>query len=124
MAQVVITINYREYAVSCENGEEVRIMKLARMLDEKAKMLTASLGHINESLLLAMVGLILADELSELKKNAASAPQVQPAQAVSAPQSATPSVEKSTVAHFDAELASTLRSFADIINKISSKLPN
>ena len=37
MAQVTITINSREYAVACEDGQEVRILQLARLLDEKAK---------------------------------------------------------------------------------------
>lgn len=41
MAQVTITINSREYAVACEDGQEVRILQLARLLDEKAKMITA-----------------------------------------------------------------------------------
>ena len=36
MAQVTITINSREYAVACEDGQEVRIYQLARILDEKA----------------------------------------------------------------------------------------
>lgn len=70
MAQVTITINKREYAIACENGEEIQILKLGRMLDEKANALTSALGHINESQLLAMVGLLMADELSELKKSA------------------------------------------------------
>lgn len=56
-------------------------MKLGRMLDEKAKALTSSLGHINENQLLAMVGLLLADELSELKKAASSVPSSQSAAA-------------------------------------------
>lgn len=68
MAQVIITINYREYAISCENGEEARIIKLGRLLDEKARSLTDALGHINENQLLAMVGLLIADELEEAKK--------------------------------------------------------
>lgn len=70
MAQVTITINSREYAIACEDGQEVRILQLARMLDEKAKMLNAASGQVNECMLLAMVGLLLADELSELKKGA------------------------------------------------------
>ena len=37
MAQVTITINSREYAVACEDGQEVHIIQLSRMLDEKAK---------------------------------------------------------------------------------------
>ena len=70
MAQVTITINSREYAVACEDGQELRIIQLANILDEKAKMLTGGSQQINESMLLAMVGLVLADELSELKKGA------------------------------------------------------
>ncbi len=68
MAQVTITINSREYAVACEDGQELRIIQLANILDEKAKMLTGGSQQINESMLLAMVGLVLADELTELKK--------------------------------------------------------
>lgn len=86
MAQVIITINYREYPISCDNGQEIQIMKLGRLLDEKAKSLTSALGHINENQLLAMVGLLLADELSELKKTVSSAP----APAASLPPAATP----------------------------------
>ena len=76
MAQITITINSREYAVACDNGQEAYTMSLARMLDEKAKMLTAGGAHINENMLLAMVGLLMADELAETKKKlAAGAPE-------------------------------------------------
>ena len=69
MAQVTISINSREYAIACEDGQELRIMQLSRLLDEKAKLLTNGTNQISESMLLAMVGLLLADGLSELKKN-------------------------------------------------------
>ena len=72
MAQVTITINSREYAVACEDGQELRIIQLANVLDEKAKALTEGSQQVNECMLLAMVGLVLADELSELKKGATS----------------------------------------------------
>ena len=74
MAQVTITINSREYAVACEDGQELRIMQLARILDEKASALTeGATQQVNENMLLAMVGLVLADELTEIKKNSAAA---------------------------------------------------
>ncbi len=69
MAQVTITINSREYAVACEDGQEGRIYQLAGLLDEKAQALTGGSLQVNENMLLAMVGLVLADELTELKKN-------------------------------------------------------
>ena len=55
MAQVTITINSREYAVACEDGQEVRIMQLSRLLDEKARMITGGSLQVNENMLLAMV---------------------------------------------------------------------
>ena len=72
MAQITITINSREYAVVAEDGQETNLLKLAAMLDEKAKLITSSVGQINENMLLAMIGLIIADELNELRKNTSS----------------------------------------------------
>ena len=72
MSQVTITINSREYAVACEDGQEASIIKLSRVLDEKAKLLTQGNQQVNENMLLAMVGLLLADELNELKKSMAT----------------------------------------------------
>ena len=67
MGQVTITIDKREYAIKCGDGEEAHIIKLSRILDEKAKLLNQSVGLINENMMLAMVGLLLADELEDLK---------------------------------------------------------
>ena len=53
MAHVTITINSREYAVACEDGQELRIIQLANILDEKAKALTGGSTQINEAMLLA-----------------------------------------------------------------------
>lgn len=105
MAQVIITINYREYAISCENGQEGHIIKLGRLLDDRAKALTKALGHINESQLLAMVGLIIADELSELKK--------------AAPQQPAPT---ETLSQIDNEIAKDLNSLNETIKSIASKI--
>ena len=72
MAQITITINSREYPIACEDGQELRIMQLAQILDSKAKQLSPDPNQVSESLLLAMVGLLLADELSEAKKDTPS----------------------------------------------------
>lgn len=132
MAQVIITINYREYPISCDNGQEIQIMKLGRMLDEKAKALTSSLGHINENQLLAMVGLLLADELSELKKAASSAPSPQPAAAPAPaaplPPAATPEqpgsfpISEEELSSLDAELAQDINSLNEAIKSVALQL--
>lgn len=110
MAQVTITINSREYAVACEDGQELRIIQLANILDEKAKALTGGSQQVNECMLLAMVGLVLADELSELKKGnpAAAAP------------TDNNSAEKITAA--DAALAEQIKSLNKELNSLASEL--
>lgn len=67
MAQITITINSREYSLACEDGQEERIITLSKILDSKAKEITSAIGHINENLLLAMVGILVADDLSNNK---------------------------------------------------------
>lgn len=74
MAQVTITINSREYAIACENGQEARIMQLASVLEEKARLLKGISGQINENMFLAMVGILVADDLFEARKLIASKP--------------------------------------------------
>ena len=69
MGQVTITIDRREYAITCDDGQEAHIIKLSRILDQKAKILSQNVGIINENMMLAMVGLLLADELQEVQKN-------------------------------------------------------
>lgn len=110
MAQVTITINNREYAVACEDGQEVRIIQLSRLLDAKAKMLTGGSQQVNENMLLAMVGLLLADELTELKKGA----PVQPAPA--------PAVDNSRLVEEDNSLAEELKNLTEEINSVAKQI--
>ena len=109
MAQVTVTINNREYGIACEDGQEVRIIQLARILDEKAKLLTANSQQVNENMLLAMVGLLIADELTELKKNPNGSDQ-------------TPIVDNSRIADFDKETAEKIKNLTDKIKSVASIL--
>ena len=110
MAQVTITINSREYAVACEDGQEFRILQLSRLLDEKAKQITGGSLQVNENMLLAMVGLLMADELCELKKNAGKTP------VVAAP------VENSRLLELDSLTAKNLQNLTAEINSIANKI--
>ena len=109
MAQVTITINAREYAVACEDGQETRILQLARLLDEKAKLLTDVSGQVNENML-AMVGLLLADELTELKKNN------------TAKSSASPAVDNSRLLEIDTVLAEKIKNLTQQIKSVASQI--
>lgn len=67
MGQVTIIIDKREYAITCGDGQEEHILQLGRFLDEKARQFFGNSSSINENMKLAMLGLFLADELSDLK---------------------------------------------------------
>ena len=119
MAQVTITINHREYAISCEDGEEAHILKLSQLLDDRANSLTKALGPINENLLLAMVGLLVADELNEAKKAASSptsAAEPTPTVVVNT------GVSKEDLQILDTELAQNLNSLTDLIKSVALSL--
>lgn len=76
MGRVTITIDKREYAITCDDGQEGHIIELSQILDEKARLLSSSVGMINENMMLAMVGLLLADELKDLKEKGVAGKQV------------------------------------------------
>ncbi len=65
MAQVILSIAGHQYHISCDDGQEAQIGRLGRYLDQRGQELVATIGSIQENLLLAMVGLLIADELAE-----------------------------------------------------------
>ena len=116
MAQVTITINSREYAIACGDGQEAHILKLARLLDDKAKLLTKSVGQINENMLLAMTALLLADELEDAKKGIVP-------QAVAEPQIVEKVVEKIVEVEKPVEVEKVVEKIIEV-EKIVSDTPN
>lgn len=120
MAQVTITINSREYAIACDDGQERHIMNLARMLDDKAKMLTTGGGHINENMLLAMVGLLMADELSELRKQ--NAGQSQAPQQVQTIEKVVEKIVEPDLSAVDAEIADALQKVVTRISDLAQEI--
>lgn len=108
MAQITITINSREYAIACEDGQELHIMQLSRMLDEKAKLLGEGANQISEGMLLAMVGLLLADELSELKKGNKT--------------SSNSAIDNESLKRIDEELASSIKKLNSSLKTLANEI--
>jgi cell division protein ZapA len=65
MAQVAVTINGKSYPVTCDDGQEERIRRLAQYIDGKVAGFVKSLGQVGEARLLLLAALVLADELAE-----------------------------------------------------------
>jgi cell division protein ZapA len=70
MAQVRLAVGGRSYDLACRDGEETRLEMLAQMLDAKARDAEQVVGSANEGRQLLLAGLLLADELSDLRAGA------------------------------------------------------
>lgn len=67
MGKVQISINGRRYAIACDDGQEAQLEKLSRSFDEHVKRLGDSVGQIGDQRLFLMAGLMIADEVNELR---------------------------------------------------------
>lgn len=70
MAVVSLKIGGRYYKFSCADGQENYMTSLAENLDARAEKLLKSIGFMQEGQLLAMLCLLLAEEKSQVEKNA------------------------------------------------------
>ncbi len=72
MARVSISVNGYTYDVACGDGEERHILKLAQELERRVAELVGAIGQggetAGEARLLAMTGLMMADELAEARR--------------------------------------------------------
>ena len=68
MANVNIKFNYKEFLLSCEDGQEEHLEELSFHLNEKFNKLKSSLGNIGENKLLLITSISTMDEYFETKK--------------------------------------------------------
>lgn len=68
MAQISLTVHGRSYEVTCDDGQESHLLKLAAHIDRKMSELEGSVGHIAEQRLLFMTCLLIADELYDTQR--------------------------------------------------------
>ncbi len=65
MGQVDVKVNGRDFALSCVDGQEPRIRRLAQYVDAKIAEFAKDLGQIGEARLILLSALVIADELSD-----------------------------------------------------------
>ena len=58
-----VTINGRQYRMACEEGQEVRLLKLAESLEARIETLRGKFGEIGDARLTVMAALTVCDEL-------------------------------------------------------------
>ena len=63
MSHINVTINARQYRMACEEGQEVRLLKLAESLESRIQSLRGKFGEIGDARLTVMAALTVCDEL-------------------------------------------------------------
>ena len=72
MAQVSVTVNGRSYEISCDDGQEAHLFRLAEEIDRRVASLVASIGQVGDARLLLLASLLLADEYGDLQNELAA----------------------------------------------------
>ena len=70
MGQVTVPVNGRSYTISCDDGQEGRIRRLAQYVDAKVGEFVGTVGQVGEARLLLLAALVIADELSDANEAA------------------------------------------------------
>lgn len=71
MAQVDIRVNGRNYKVTCDDGQEERLQRLAAFFDRHVSEMSDELGQIGDTRLMLLSALRICDDLFEAKARAA-----------------------------------------------------
>ena len=71
MAETMLQIAGRPYPIRCRDGEEAHIAHLATMIEQKARQAQQSTPGMTEVRTLLFAALFLADELNDLRREAA-----------------------------------------------------
>lgn len=67
MSEITLTINGRSFGISCDNGQEQRVLDLGHYVDSRLKEISKAGAASNESHLLVLTALMLADEVFDLR---------------------------------------------------------
>ncbi|HTW72369.1 MAG TPA: cell division protein ZapA [Acetobacteraceae bacterium] len=78
MAQVTLRINGYAYTIGCRDGEEQHLLAMGREVEQRIDTIKSSAGQSGEARMLVMAGLLMADELHELKQRLAAAQSASP----------------------------------------------
>ena len=72
MAEVNITIANKQYSIACDEGQEQRVVDLAAFVDGRVKEIAAMGAGSNDSHLLVLNSIMMADELMDAQSNNAN----------------------------------------------------
>jgi cell division protein ZapA len=65
VARLAVRVNGRDFALTCADGQESRLRRLAQYVDGKVGEFAKELGQVGEARLILLAALAIADELSD-----------------------------------------------------------
>ena len=66
MPEINITINSREHKISCQEGEEKRVVELANLLNEEVLKISDTVGQIGDVKLMVLAALTVLDKNQDI----------------------------------------------------------
>jgi cell division protein ZapA len=63
VSQVSVTVNGKAYVLTCGEGEEQHLVRLARSVDQRISDIVGAVGQVGEARLLLVAALMATDEL-------------------------------------------------------------
>lgn len=73
MSKVTINVNNKSFTIACDDGQEARVQQLGRYVDERFRELNSAGAAPNESYMLVLTALVIADDMFEAKDAAEKA---------------------------------------------------
>lgn len=67
MGEVNLIINGKSYGIACDDGQESRVVELGKLVDTHVRSIAAAGAANNESHRLVLAGIMMADEIKELR---------------------------------------------------------
>lgn len=116
MSHINVTINGRQYRMACEEGQEVRLLKLAETLESRVTELRGKFGEIGDARLTVMAALTVCDELLDATSRLHALEQ----ELETARNMRTAAVDRAR--HTQAAVANALSAAADRIEKTTQAL--
>lgn len=68
MSEVSLTIHGKSYSISCDEGQEHRVLELGKYVDSRLRDIAGAGAAVNDAHLLILTALVLADEAYDLRE--------------------------------------------------------
>jgi cell division protein ZapA len=62
MSQISVPVNGRPFTLTCDDGQEARIRRLAQYVDAKVTQFVTTVGQVGDAKLLLLAALVITDE--------------------------------------------------------------